>query len=260
MTIIVGLICKDGIVLASDSQTTTGSSKRCDAKKFALVEFDNARVLVAQAGNVCTSSRAIEIFQILAKGQKLLDRRTVADIAQKAMRQVKDELRLQQCDCSMEELRDFIWRNEIGCELMIAHYFKGKPYIYRIDLVIGIANRIRSHSAAIGCGSNLGEYLLSEHSKPEMGSEFGSAVAVYVVETVKKHDAFCGGPTRIGRILSNEGENTVDILSKEDVADIAKAIADIDETTKQERNEKINESLQSLADLRIKKFLEQFSK
>jgi 20S proteasome alpha/beta subunit len=32
MTIIVGLICKDAIVLASDSQTTSGTSKRCDAK------------------------------------------------------------------------------------------------------------------------------------------------------------------------------------------------------------------------------------
>jgi 20S proteasome alpha/beta subunit len=73
MTIIVGLICKDGIVLAGDSQTTTGTSKRCDAKKFALVKFTDAEVLVAQAGNASTAGRAIEIFRDSARGQALRD-------------------------------------------------------------------------------------------------------------------------------------------------------------------------------------------
>lgn len=257
MTIIVGLICKNAIVLASDSQTTTGTSKRCDAEKFAIVKFSNAEVLVAQAGNASSSSRVIEVLSDLAKGQKLTDYRGVAVIAQKAMRQLKDELRVQNCDCSMEELREFI-RDNTNCELMIAHYFEGKPYIYKIDLVLGIANRIQSHFAAIGCGSNLGEYLLSEHSKPAMSSEFGSAIAVYVVETVKKYDALCGGPTRIGIILSDKGKNKINILSEEKVADFAKATVEIDEATKQERNKRINKSLKKLAEEWSKRLFDQF--
>jgi 20S proteasome alpha/beta subunit len=256
MTIIVGIICKDAIVLASDSQTssTSSTSKRPDAKKFAIVEFVNARALVAQAGNVATSSRAIEVLRGLAKGQELTDYGAIADMARKAMRQVKDELRFQQCDCSMEELRDFICRNEIECQLMIAYYFEGKPYIYTVDLVLGIPTKINSHYAAIGCGRNLGEFLLSEYSSREMDSQLASAVAVYTVETVKKHDAFCGGPTRIALIAPKVTEDApyfgeeIARFQEDDVTSFAKDIAEIDAVAKQERNKKILENLQTLAE------------
>src|SRR5437899_2658336 len=129
VTLIVGIICKDGIVIGSDSQTTYGTSKQCDTRKVSVVEFQNAKALVAESGSAEIGSRAIEILKELAKDQPLADYRTVADLAQRAMRQIKDELRVQNCDCTMEELRDFLLRNDIGCELMLAHYFEGKPYI-----------------------------------------------------------------------------------------------------------------------------------
>jgi ATP-dependent protease HslVU (ClpYQ) peptidase subunit len=138
MTIIVGLICKNAIVLASDSQTTTGTSKRCDAEKFAIVKFSNAEVLVAQAGNASSLSRVIEVLRDLAKGQKLTDYRGVADIAQKAMRQLKDELRVQNCDCSMEKLRAFIQRDDTTSAVVLALMYREVGRCCRAALIFGL--------------------------------------------------------------------------------------------------------------------------
>ena len=80
---------------------------------------------------------------------------------------------------------------------MVANYFEEKPYIYTVSLHTCMANRAKLHYEAIGCGGNLGGYLLSEFSYPKMDSELATAIAVYVVESVKKHDAYCGGATKV---------------------------------------------------------------
>ena len=154
----------------------------------------------------------------------------------------------------MEALREFIRRDGLNCELMIAHYHERKPCVWKVNLDIGIATKVTSHFAAIGCGSNLGEYLLSEHSDKEMESQLGSAVAVHAVETVKKHDAFCGGPTRVALIAQTDSEvvsfygESIIIFDQEVVTDFAKAISEIDDTSKQERTKRVLENLRGLAE------------
>src|SRR5437667_8044568 len=80
VTILVGLICKDGIALASDSQTTVGTSKRTDTDKIALVRYSNdGLAAVAQGGDYSLSSYAIDIFHRLALASSLDDYRKRAD-------------------------------------------------------------------------------------------------------------------------------------------------------------------------------------
>jgi 20S proteasome alpha/beta subunit len=202
VTIIVGIICKDAVVLASDSQTTSGTTKRTDTEKIIRVEFSNFSALVAQAGYATFSGQAIEIFTNLAKGKEITDGRMVAEMAEQTMRQLKDRIRYQQGDCTMEELRDFVWKHEMGCELMVAYYLEGKPHLFTIDMVVGIANKVNSYYEAIGCGANLGSYLLSEYAMPQMMPNYAATIAIMVVNTVKSHDAYCGGETKVG-ILHN---------------------------------------------------------
>ena len=216
MTIIVGIICHEAIVLASDSQTTSGTSKRTDTEKISPVVFGNLETLVAQAGYAPFSGQAVEIFTNLAKGKEITDYRQVAETAEQAMRQLKDRIRFQQGDCTMEELREFVWKHELGCELMIAYHFEEKPYLFTIDMVVGIANKVNARYEAIGCGANLGAYLLSELCEPDMHFDHAAVLAVYVVEIVKNHDAYCGGQTKLGivhrvdiltsKVLRNMGE------------------------------------------------------
>jgi ATP-dependent protease HslVU (ClpYQ) peptidase subunit len=73
VTIIVGIISDESIVLASDSQTTSGNAKRTDTEKISTVEFSNLGVLVAQAGYAPFSGQAVEIFNGLAKDKEITD-------------------------------------------------------------------------------------------------------------------------------------------------------------------------------------------
>ncbi len=166
VTIIIGIICKDCIVLASDSQTTYSSSvgaiQRLDTTKITPIEFANDTLaLVAQSGETTLSGRAVEIMTDMAKGKSISDYRTVADIAQKAVRQVKEELKEQNLGCGMEALHEYISKESLHFELMIAHYHDEKPYIFTIDFALGIAAKKPHYFTAIGCGSGIATYILS---------------------------------------------------------------------------------------------------
>jgi 20S proteasome alpha/beta subunit len=249
VTIIVGIICKDAIILASDSQTTSGGMKRTDAEKIISVRFDNDCVLVAQAGNAGNSARAIEILSDMAKHKKISDYRTPADLARSAMMKVKEELRQQYCNCTVEELQDFIWKDEQQSELMLAYYFKGKPYIFKLDLAIGRADKENSHYAAIGCAANLGSYLLSEHTNPNMECGLASVLAIYIIETVCKHDAYCSPPARVGLIKYialdhiNSGFGSTLIYTQRSIKTLAAITEAIMGKSKQPRNRQIEKAI-----------------
>ncbi len=244
MTIIVGIISDEGIILASDSQTTSGTAKRCDANKISLVEFKNLKVLVAQAGYATFSGRALEIFEAAAKDKEITDYRMIVEMAEKAMRQMKDEARFQQGDCTMEELRDFVWKHELEAKFMLAYYFEGNPFLFTLDMVVGVANKVNSHYDAIGCGANLGGYLLSELSYTKMDSGLAAAIAVHVVESVKNHDAYCGGETKAA-ILKDPNNNhpSFRIFTKEEVGVLVKIVSEMDNKTKKQRNKIIQKAL-----------------
>src|ERR1035441_4606720 len=88
MTLIAGIVCKDSIVLASDSRTTIREEYvffRDDAAKIGVVELAadggrRPRALIAQSGNADMSARTIEIIERLAKDKPLSDYRAVADM------------------------------------------------------------------------------------------------------------------------------------------------------------------------------------
>lgn len=275
MTIIVGIICDGEIVLASDSQTTFGTSKRSDVEKISIVEFENATALVAESGTAQLSGKAVEILQEKAKGKKLTDYRMVAELAQESLREVRTYLvKLNEgCNYSDDKWERY-FRDESSVELMVAHYFENKPYIYTVDLFTCTANKAKLHYEAIGCGANLGGYLLSEFSYPIMDSELATAIAVYVVESVKKHDAYCGGATKVAilrqsSVSAAEALNPLNsaalppiltgypaglgsysyslppckVFSKDEVEKLVEIVSKMDNKTKAERHKIIQKSL-----------------
>src|SRR5258708_32055200 len=108
VTLIVGIICKDGIVVAGDSQTTWGSKKSWLANKISESDFANGGAIVAESGAVLTSSKVVEHLTAMAK-DRAIDA-PLPELASKAVRKVRDALRHQQFDCTAEELQDFINR------------------------------------------------------------------------------------------------------------------------------------------------------
>lgn len=203
MTIALGIITKGAIVLACDSQTTKDGTKRTDAQKLTSLAFGKSRVLVAQAGNAGISARAIEILKEAARDVEITDYRTAADLAQASMVKVKQEVQRQHLSCSMEELREIIWKTDLQAELLLAHYFKGKPYLFKIDFAVGRADKENCHFACLGSGANLGQFLLFEHARSDMNPGPASVLAGYIIGTVCKHDSYCSLPAKVGVLVDD---------------------------------------------------------
>src|SRR4051794_31680526 len=81
-TIITGIICKDAIVLASDSQTTTDEGKRCKTKKLHSVAFRDSMCLVAESGNATLSGYFMELFRAAAADTTITGPRAVTETAE----------------------------------------------------------------------------------------------------------------------------------------------------------------------------------
>jgi 20S proteasome alpha/beta subunit len=255
VTIIIGIICDGCIVLASDSQTTYSSSvgavQRLDTPKISTLEFSNGAALVAQSGDTTMSGRAVEILSDLAKGQAISDYRTVADLAQKATRQLKEELRSQNLDCNMDSLREYIRNNGLDFELMIAHYHDKKPQIFTIDFAVGIAAKKVHNFTAIGCGGAIAAYILSWFNISNC-TPMASAVmmAIYTIEEVKKVDPYCGGRPRVAIIPSagfastvpehwNTPAKALNVMLESDPWQYVEAVAIIDKKAKAEWSAKM---------------------
>jgi 20S proteasome alpha/beta subunit len=256
VTIAIGLLSNDSIIVAADSQTTCDNIKNTDAEKISLVEFADCGVMVAQAGNADRAGRAIEILSDMASSEKLSNKRSAAELAERAILQVKKELRQQQCDCTMEELRDFVWKHEQDFKLLIAHYFEGVPYFYIADFLVGAANRENRHFAAIGTGAELASYLLGEYFKPNTPFNPTFATALYVIEEVKKHDSYCSGTTRFAFARPQKWPG---MMLQELIDDICKELGKFNEATRESRNKTMTEMLESVGRQWAKKFKEEES-
>jgi 20S proteasome alpha/beta subunit len=95
VTIIIGIKCFDGIVIACDSRTTNETGHINDnAEKLHVVRFkDGNTAIVGEAGNAIMSSIAIEQMQLLAKDRNLEEYRAVAQCAEDAIAHViKDSI------------------------------------------------------------------------------------------------------------------------------------------------------------------------
>jgi 20S proteasome alpha/beta subunit len=223
VTIIVGIICKERIVLASDSQTSysPGSSKRTDTDKIALVNFSgNTPVLVAESGNAELSSRAVEEFEKMAKIAQLDDYRKPVEILEESLRALKQNvIHLNNWESGTEVSNEFFKDLDNNFGLMIAYYYGNPPvpYIYTVNFWPGIAARQRGY-ATLGCGSTVAEFILNRSKVSEMNWAMAMLTAIYTVEEVKKVDAFCGGQTKIamldptGKPSSTNHQKNLDLI------------------------------------------------
>jgi 20S proteasome alpha/beta subunit len=233
VTIIVGLICDGSIILASDSQTSSGSSKRTDTNKISGVFFEGGDgALVAQSGNAELSSRAVEIFTNLAKATPINDYRKPAEVCEDTLRQLKQEvIRLNHWEDNRQFAHEYFQDPDNNFALMVAYYYgkeKPKPYIYILNFWPGIATRQYNY-ATMGCGATVAEFILNRSEIYNLDDSEAIITAIYTVEEVKKVDAFCGGDTKVGIISKKHGirlsegvralaliKTTVDTISKYD--------------------------------------------
>jgi ATP-dependent protease HslVU (ClpYQ) peptidase subunit len=249
VTIIVGIKCKDAIVLGSDSQLTYGNSKRLDGTKIETVLFGSLPVLVAQAGCVIMSGRAVDILTALVRQYAPQTPDDVALMAQKAMR----DLRLDQQQlygCSAEELDEIFRKQGVEAEIMLGFFMNETAHIYTVSLAKALYFKSKSYYEAIGCGAPLGMFLLSENASPDMEVRLASLIAIYAIEIVKRNDAFCGGPTKIGIIKKpvpekHSGLPVTHVFFQDHIDRAATQLMEADKVTKEARTKILHEQILS---------------
>lgn len=273
VTLIVGIICKDGIVMASDSQTTSPTMKSLDTVKMSEFRHQSDRALIAGAGAVLSSAKAIEHFMRLAPSAGI-DGTSLPEVASVAIKKTRDEFRHQQFDCSSEEFQDFLKREELGCELMLAHY-EGGLTIDTVKLSMGIPYKCKSFWEAIGTGADVGSYLLKDLCTPDMECKIASVIAVHIIEAVKSHDPFCGGAVQLGILKSPVpetlpiptvlGGHSFDpsryyspplILPRKETDEIVQMVSEVEAATKKKRSDIIKEALEKQSGKRMEEMWE----
>lgn len=218
MTLIVGIVCSDGIVVAGDSQTTGDTFKILDTNKINHIQHSSGHALVAEAGVVTLTSNMVEELGKLVRDKNMSDQHSFSDLVKMAVRKTRDAMRYQNFDCNSEELENVIVRNELQSVLLYAHYDGESPKLHTISLSMGIPQPAKKCFDAVGTGSALAHYLLTNlcvHNQ-QMDVEQAAVLAVHVVETVKRHDRYCEGPTRLGILRAPRQDGTGEVLTVED--------------------------------------------
>jgi 20S proteasome alpha/beta subunit len=202
VTIVSSLVCKNAILMASDSRTTNeDGTVRDDTTKIHIITMadDFTKFVVGQSGHDDLGARAIEILANMARTSSMNDYRAVADLAAKAVSALKDEI-WSQFRGTPEELQKHFENHNF--DLMLAHYYQDgngttRPLIFTLRFSLGTARLQNKNFVSIGCGSPIADFILDGFNVSELNFSAAMATAIYVVEQVKKFDPRCGGRTQI---------------------------------------------------------------
>jgi 20S proteasome alpha/beta subunit len=258
MTILLGLICEGGIVIATDTQGT-GDNFSLPSDKISIVNFKGDKTLVAKAGNCLLSNRTVEIIQEKADDIELNHPRQLVGLAESAIRQIRDQM-------IDEDQKKWIAENPF--ELLLAQCGPYEPSLF-LATSLGITNKFEKYYATAGCGAELAECLLNEFIlKPKTVAE-AVAVAVYIVGKVKRYDPFCGGPTtiKVAPRISNFPQKEEGGLSKDGlfkvfdwpqdyVDDLERELAVSEQAGRPKRMEMLSDTLKKIGTIWWEKHLE----
>ncbi|HEY1660875.1 MAG TPA: hypothetical protein VGI03_00505 [Verrucomicrobiae bacterium] len=239
VTIVSTLVGRDGITMASDSRTTNEDETiRDDTKKvFPVNLLDGFGFLIGQSGNDDLGARAIELIYQLATQTKIKDYRTCAELVEKAIADLKDEIR-NQFKGTSEELQSHFEKHNF--DLVIAYFFRElgtdgrlclpRPHIFTVRFSLGSVRRhFNKHFVSIGCGSPLADFLLSGFDIANQDFSQLLATAIYTIEQVKLFDPRCGGKTQVAnseRMIFKDGSCLTPVFGVDDgmVGDFTKGV------------------------------------
>jgi 20S proteasome alpha/beta subunit len=273
VTLIIGIICKDAIVLAADSQTTKGTVKQSGTNKISEIKFTNGNALVAEAGSASLSNRVVELFKRDAVVTDIVDDSTISKLLQKCLREVRHDLTsLHAGNISPKEQQEYFLDENNCFELMLAYYQGSKPRIYKFNPLWCIPSPAITYFETSGIASELANYILREHTAPGMDSKFASVIAIKVVKDAIDYVEGCGPPIRLATVhkpyrykpIKRDGagkkvygdicvqSSRVAVCPSNVVEEIASIISKVEEETKSTRNNKIHKALKDQTESTVK--------
>jgi len=212
MTIIIGIVCEDGIIIASDSQAMTSRGvdvKRLDYTKIHGFNLNSdLKVLITGAGETPFITRAIELLQARWREKRVQTTRELADLAEETMNAIQKRYvvdRMKELGITgsksleAQRLTKPSRLQEIGrppsFALLLGAVSKDENAIYMVH-PDGVAEKAERY-ISLGSGSAYAEYLLARLCCEGLKLEEALKLGIYIIEEVKKIDPNCGGFTQV---------------------------------------------------------------
>lgn len=240
MTIIVGVICKDGLVIGCDSQASSVKGvpvKRTEYTKiYEIPVGGDGHALLSGAGTGAFVTRASELLGDKCKNSVCRNPREFADICEDVVTEIfkryvidkSKALGISKAKTPQVVSGSIQWQEEpteppgvilmTGIQCRVNKNPEWCLYTVHPD---GVAEKSDKYDA-IGSGSAIAEYLLARLWSEKLAVEQATKVVVYVIEEVKKIDPFCGGPTQVVS-LSKSGAKRLNPREVKEIADLVMA-------------------------------------
>lgn len=193
MTIALGLLCSDGVVLGADLQYSTDFIKTAGRKIFIVPSGPNYKIIVAGSGNSDSVKKCVEVI-----GDHLLDQDSSP-----TLRELKEQIEACLAKVYREHL-DFApeeQRRDLDCELILGVWMESQVYLFRTNRTMLIEER---EYACVGMGLYLAHYALAQLLHLALSVDLGSQIVTHVIAASKDYIEGIGKGTDI-HILRNDG-------------------------------------------------------
>jgi len=223
MTIIVGLKCKDGVIIGSDSQQEFERGvrvKRLNTLKIHTII--DGKFAMAGAGDYGHVEKAIYLIEeglreaFTKKRVAYLEEDECIDIIEKTMTFANKYYNIDRS----KFLDDPEEKNYFDPILIVGFIESGDRKNMNTRLLIahpdGLVERIQDYATA-GSGAAYAELLLKNYFSDDLTLKEAIPLAVHTIQEVKSIDPSCGGGANLITITPNKG---VTALSKEEIIDI----------------------------------------
>ncbi|MFH0832337.1 MAG: archaeal proteasome endopeptidase complex subunit beta [Candidatus Aenigmatarchaeota archaeon] len=189
-TTTVGLVCKDCVVLASESKSTLGylvSGKEAE-KVYQIAD----RMVVTTAGGVGDTQTIIRVLRAEINLYKL-SRNT--DLTTKAVSTLLSNI--------LQSARYYPYM----AMLILGGVDKDGYHIFSIDPVGGVES---DKYTATGSGSPIAYGVLEDNYKEGISKDEGVRLAVRSIRSARERDVFSGGKSIVVATINEDGVNFVD--------------------------------------------------
>jgi 20S proteasome alpha/beta subunit len=191
VTIAIGVLCSDGIVLAADTQESVDEYSKISRPKVFQLSLADDRVKAVLAG----AGDSVFIDALRGKLESALDR---ADLTCDSLES--------KAEAAIVSYYRNIWplyatqRDRPEGDLLIG--LRGPDGIRLLHADGPLVRRVDSYES-VGFGTVFSTYHLDKLFTPTMDVEMTAAVAIHVLDVVKKNVEFCGGDTHVFVISAN---------------------------------------------------------
>jgi 20S proteasome alpha/beta subunit len=231
LTIILGLKCKDGVIIASDSQQEFGRGvavKRLNAAKIYRI---GERFAMAGAGTTAHIEKAIDSIRIALeeekkqKGQIDLCEDECVSAIEKAITATYKVYNVQRSVFLEDSRERNFFQAILICGCLENVNGKNDTCLFIIHSE-GIVEKIEDYATA-GSGAAYAELLLKNYYSKDMSLKEAIPIAIHTIDEVKEIDPNCGGLTRMTLVKIDGNITELSIKEIDDISSITKPLLGI---------------------------------